>query len=121
MILGSIIQILFFFLTFAVIYKLINAFKKGALLQKLNLKWVLSVYGILLLLAVRIFYILPNERASNKIVISQEELSKAEKSRQLLTMAAAEGKQIPTENIDGVQIKNQWDFTYEGKKLEITA
>jgi hypothetical protein len=105
-----------------VIYKQVNAIKKVPFLQKLNLKWMLIVYGVLLLVAVGLFYVLPNERSStsNKIVDNQEELAKVEKARQLLTMAASEGRQISKENIEGVEIKNQWDFTYEGNKLDVT-
>ncbi|MBD1382336.1 hypothetical protein [Metabacillus arenae] len=32
-----------------------------------------------------------------------------------------DGKQIDKENIEGVKIKNQQDFTYEGNQLEITV
>ncbi|MBZ5750787.1 hypothetical protein [Metabacillus rhizolycopersici] len=120
MIIGSLIQILLLIIIIAIIYKGVNAIKRGTLLQKLNLKLVLGVYGALLLVAVVLFYLLPIEESLNKVVENQEELAKAERAGHLLINAASEGKQIEKENIDGVLIKKQWDFPYEGKQLEIT-
>ncbi|OAS83984.1 MULTISPECIES: hypothetical protein [Metabacillus] len=120
MILTSIIPIVLLLLIIVAIYKMVNVIKKVPFLQKLNLKWMLSIYGVLLLVAVGLFYVLPNERPSNKIVDNQDELVKVENARRLLTMAASEGKQISKENIEGVEIKNHWDFTYEEKQLDVT-
>jgi heme/copper-type cytochrome/quinol oxidase subunit 2 len=120
MILTTIIPILLVLIIIAVIYKLVNVIKKVPFLQKFNLKWMLSIYGVLLLVAVGLFYVIPIERSSNKIVDNKDELVKVEKARRLLTMAASEGKQISKENIDGVEIKNQWDFTYGEKQLDVT-
>jgi hypothetical protein len=119
MIIGSLIQILFLIIIIAIIYKGVNAIKRGTFLEKLNLKLVLGVYGALLLVAVVLFYLLPIEGSLNKVVENQEELTKAEQAGNLLMSAASEGKQIEKENIDGVLIKKQWDFPYEGKQLDI--
>ncbi|MBO1512916.1 hypothetical protein [Metabacillus bambusae] len=122
MILTTIIPFVLLLLIIVMIYKMVNVIKKVPFFQKLNLKWMLSIYGVLLLVAVGLFYVLPIERSStsNKIVDNQDELVKVEKARRLLTMAASEGKQITKENIDGVEIKNQWDFTYGEKQLDVT-
>jgi hypothetical protein len=120
MIVASLIQILFLIIIIAIIYTGVNAIKKGTLLQKLNLKLVLGIYGALLLIAVGLFYLLPIEESLNKVVENQEELAQAERAGGLLMNAAFEGKQIEKENIDGVFIKKQWDFPYEGKQLDIT-
>jgi hypothetical protein len=120
MIVASIFPILFLIIIIAIIYTGVNAIKKGTLLQKLNLKLVLGVWGSLLLVAVGVFYLLPIEESLNKVVENQEELAQAERAGDLLMFAASEGKQIEKENIDGVFIKKQWDFPYEGKQLEVT-
>jgi energy-coupling factor transporter transmembrane protein EcfT len=120
MILSTIIPFILVLIIIVVIYKLVNVIKKVPFLQKLNLKWMFSIYGVLLLVAIGLFYVLPIERSSNKIVDNQDKLVKVEKARQLLTMAASEGKQISKEKIDGVEIKNQWDFTYGEKQLDVT-
>lgn len=120
MIIASFIQLLFLIIIIAIIYAGVNAIKKGTFLQKLNLKLVLGIYGALLLVAVGFFYFLPIEESLNKVVENKEELAQAERAGDLLMNAASEGKKIVEENIDGVFIKKQWDFPYEGKELEIT-
>lgn len=120
MIIASFIQILFLIIIIAIIYAGVNAVKKGTLLQKINLKLVLGIYGALLLIAVGVFYLLPIEESLNKVVETQEELAQAGRAGDLLMITASEGKQIEKENIDGVFIKNRWDFPYEAKQLEVT-
>ncbi|MGM0876246.1 MAG: hypothetical protein ACQEWV_16115 [Bacillota bacterium] len=121
MIIATIAPFLIILIIIAVIFSIVNAIKKASFFQRLNVKWVLSFYGVLLLVALVLFYVLPNERSLNYIVDNKPELAKAEKASQQLTMATSEGKQIDKENIDGVKVKKRWDFTYEGKKLEITG
>lgn len=104
---------------FVFIFIIINIIKRTAIFQKINAKWVLSFYGVLLLIAVVFYYLLPIESSVHKIVDNKQELARAQKSSEQLTMAASEGKQIAKENIAGVIIKQQWDFPYEGEKLEI--
>lgn len=120
MIVDALFQIMFLIIIIAIIYTGVNAIKRGRFLQKLNLKLLLGVYGVLLLVAVGLFYFLPIEESLNKVVENQEELAQAERAGDLLINAASEGKQIEKENIDGVLIKKQWDFPYEGKLLDIT-
>lgn len=120
MIVDSLFQILFLIIIIAIIYTGVNSIKKGRLLQKLNLKLVLGIYGALLLVAVGVFYLLPIEESLNNVVENQKELAQAERAGYLLMNAASEGKQIEKVNIDGVLIKKQWDFPYEGKQLDIT-
>jgi hypothetical protein len=117
----SIIQLLLVIIIIAVIFTTIKAIKKASIFQKINVKWIVSFYGIILLVSIVLFYSLPSEKSSNLIVSKKEELANAQRATDQLTLAASEGKQIDKENIEGVKVKKKWDIPFEGNKLEITG
>jgi uncharacterized protein (UPF0333 family) len=119
MILTTIVPFILLIIIIAVIFSTINAIKKASIFRKINVKLVLGLYGLLLLAAAGIFYLLPTEKSSNEIVSNHEELIQAQRASEQLTHAASGGKQIDHENIEGVQVKKSWDIPYEGNKLEI--
>ncbi len=118
-IIGTILPFVIIFIIIAVILLLIKFAKKRVLIQKLNVKWVFALYGLLLLGAIITFGFLPANDYKD-YVVSKEEISKAQKVAEQLFEAASEGKRIDNLKIEGVTKLKEWDFPFEGDRLNIT-
>lgn len=121
MIVTAFVPLVLLLVIITLIYLFVKNIGRVPLLQKLKLKWILAIYGSILLAALIFSYLLPVGKSVEYQTVSDTERDLAEKAGEMLVKAAYNRKNISEENIAGVNIKNESTIPFEGKQLELSV
>lgn len=113
------IVIILFFIFLA--FQLNKVISKTGIYEKINLKWLLASYAIVLCLSVCMFYIFPFDIGAKNVVDNKRDIQSIQKESHTLLTAALEGKKISEEKLKGVRIKEEQDLPFKHNELEIYA
>ncbi|WP_226670052.1 hypothetical protein [Metabacillus litoralis] len=112
--------VIILFLIF-VAFQLNKVISNTGIYEKLNLRWLLGLYAVVLFLSVCLFYLFPFDIGSKNVVDNKKEILNAQSESDALLTAALEGKKISEENLKGVLTREELNIPFEHNELEIFA
>ncbi|WP_078435613.1 hypothetical protein [Metabacillus halosaccharovorans] len=121
MIVATILPFVLLLIIIALIYLFAKNIGRIAFLQKLKLKWILVVYGAVLLLALISSYFMPVGESLVYKNVSETERDEAERAGAALVKAAYDRENIRENTIEGVEINHQSTIPFEGNQLELSV
>ncbi|MBM6617415.1 hypothetical protein [Bacillus suaedaesalsae] len=112
----------FVVVTFLILILIVSFMIKGSVRWKfMNIRgtrWIVLIYGALLLVSTILFYILPNENNNKQNrTLSEKELQEISSSSIKAFEAATKGE---IDNTKGVYRNGEWEFDFTGEKLVLT-
>ncbi|XQY92683.1 hypothetical protein ACNRWW_04495 [Metabacillus sp. HB246100] len=102
------------------IFRLNKGLSHMVIFQRMNVKWIVGTYLILLVAGAIIYFMLPIHARTKEMVIDPKEINQLQQQSDALINAVLDGKDLANEHLGGVLKREKDILTYDKKELTIT-